>query len=316
MPAITSTAPGKIILFGEHAVVYHRPAIAVPVQSLRTRVVITADPLATPGTIHIEAPAINLNSDILDLVPEDHLVLTITNIMKEIGITYIPACNIRISSTIPVAAGLGSGAAASVALIRAFSTFLGKPFPDDLVNKLAFEIEKIHHGTPSGIDNTVITYNMPVYFQYGQPLQKFQIKLPFTILIADTGVPSKTAITVRKVRQGWEQSPEKFENIFDEIAEITNQGKHAIEIGNILALGKLMDQNQILLQAIGVSSAEIGILIDAAKQAGAIGAKLSGGGGGGNIIALVDEESAKNVGKALLEAGAKHVYQNQLRTSH
>lgn len=316
MPAITSTAPGKIILFGEHAVVYHRPAIAIPVNSLRTRVVITASPLATAGTIHIEAPTVGVDVDLQDLAPEDPLTLTIANVLAETGVSHTPACKIRISSTIPVAAGLGSGAAVSVALIRAFSTFLGKPLPDETVSQLAFGIEKIHHGTPSGIDNTVITYNMPVYFQLSQPIQKFQIKLPLTILIADTGVPSKTAITVGNVRQGWEQTPEKYEKIFDEIGNITNQGKHAIETGNIPVLGTLMDRNQILLQEIKVSSTKIEHLISSARQAGAFGAKLSGGGGGGNIISLVSEETLNDVYNALVAAGASHVYTNQLPASN
>jgi mevalonate kinase len=127
MPAFSASAPGKIILFGEHAVVYGRPAIAVPVSQVRARVSVSADPLDSPGLVHIQAPTIGLETTFNQL-PHDHpLAFAIQLTLNELGVNLAPACTVHVSSTIPLAGGLGSGAAVSVALIRAFSAFLGHP---------------------------------------------------------------------------------------------------------------------------------------------------------------------------------------------
>jgi mevalonate kinase len=314
VPAITATAPGKIILFGEHAVVYGRPAIAVPVNDVRTRVVITASPVSPGGQVRIQSPAIGLDTYLDDLTPDDPIWQVIEGVLQRLKAEHIPACTIRITSTIPVAAGLGSGAAASVALIRALTAFLGQPLPDEEVNTLAYEIEKIHHATPSGIDNTVITYAAPVYFVRGQPIQNFRVKVPFSLLIADTGVPGKTAKTVRAVRAGWESNPERANNIFDRIGDIARRGREAIENGQMGELGTLMNENQALLGELGVSSPELDRLIAAARSAGAQGAKLSGGGGGGNMIAYTsDETRLSTIQDALTMAGATRLIRTLVR---
>jgi len=307
MPAFTSAAPGKIILFGEHAVVYGRPAIAVPVAGVRARAMISADPRAAEGRVRIQAPDINLEAD-LDKLPGSHpLAAALRAVLSDLGLPRSPACHIRIKSTIPVASGLGSGAAVTVALIRAYSAFLGKPLPDEKVNALAFEIEKLHHGTPSGIDNTVITYAMPVYFQRkptGPIIETFNVPQPFQIVIGDTGVRSPTAVSVRDVNKGWQAETEYFERLFDQIGSITEDARKMIEAGQPSRLGALMDENQALLVQMGVSSPPLDRLIQAARFAGAFGAKLSGGGRGGNMIALVNGNIAEVVRQALKDAGA------------
>jgi mevalonate kinase len=108
--------------------------------------------------MHIQAPAIGLDASLNDLPPEHPVAAAVNGVLSTLGATRPPACSLRITSTIPVASGLGSGAAVSVAIIRALSAFLGHPLRDEQVSALAFEVEKLHHGTPSGIDNTVITY--------------------------------------------------------------------------------------------------------------------------------------------------------------
>ena len=307
MPAYTAAAPGKIILFGEHAVVYGRPAIAVPVAGVRARAMISADPRAAEGRVRIQAPDINLEAD-LDKLPGSHpLAAALRAVLSDLGLPRSPACHIRIKSTIPVASGLGSGAAVTVALIRAYSAFLGKPLPDEKVNALAFEIEKLHHGTPSGIDNTVITYAMPVYFQRkptGPIIETFNVPQPFQIVIGDTGVRSPTAVSVRDVNKGWQAETEYFERLFDQIGSITEDARKMIEAGQPSRLGALMDENQALLVQMGVSSPPLDRLIQAARFAGAFGAKLSGGGRGGNMIALVNDNIAEVVRQALKDAGA------------
>jgi mevalonate kinase len=307
MPAIFACAPGKAILFGEHAVVYERPAIAVPVTQVQAKATILADPLGLEGRVHVQSPEIQLDSDLADLPADDPIALAIQGVKQALSADHLPALRLKISSTIPVAAGLGSGAAVSVAILRALSAFLGHPLPDETVSALAFEIEKKHHGTPSGIDNTVITYTRPIYFVRGQPFEILQPAEAFTLVIADSGVRSPTRVAVGDVRQAWEADPYRYEALFDAIGQVAQQARRVITRGPVLALGPLMSENQRLLAQIGVSSAELDFLIETALQAGAAGAKLSGGGRGGNMIALATAENADKISTALSTAGAKRV---------
>jgi mevalonate kinase len=313
MPAFTATAPGKIILFGEHAVVYGQPAIAVPVEQVRARVIVEPEPRGKPGGVRIVAKDIRLDAWLEDLPPEQPLAFTIHLLLSELNIARCPACTVRISSTIPVASGLGSGAAVSVALLRAFSAFLGRPLPDEQISSFAYEVDKIHHGTPSGIDNTVITYAMPVYFVKGQPIQCFSVPQPFTLVIGDTGISSPTSLTVAEVRAAWQTDPELYEGYFSAIGRIVDQARRCIERGAIESLGLLMRENHALLQKIGVSCEALDGLVSVAERAGAWGAKLSGGGRGGNMIALVSAGQADVVSLALRESGAVQTIITQVR---
>jgi len=299
---VKSSAPGKIILFGEHAVVYNRPALAVPVTQVHVDVEVLDSPRAG---IFINAPGIDLYAE-LNSLPADHpIALVILKLFQHFEIFQPPDLEIDISSSIPVASGLGSGAAVSVALIRSLSSFLSQPLSDKEVNSLAFDVEKLHHGTPSGIDNTVITYNKPVYFIKGQPIETFKVGRLFTVVIGDTGVSALTKESVGDVRRSWLRDTAVFENYFDEIAQIALIARRSIEHGKPELLGELMDQNHALLQRMTVSSPELDKLVDTARKAGALGAKLSGGGRGGNMIALGEQDRAEFVANALISAGAK-----------
>ena len=300
---VKSSAPGKIILFGEHAVVYNRPALAVPVNQVQVDVeVLDSD----SAGIWIHAPIINLHAE-LSTLPADHAIgSVILNLFQSLKISSPPNIQIKISSTIPVASGLGSGAAVSVALIRSLSSFFFLQLTDDQINNMVFEIEKLYHGTPSGIDNTVITFNKPVYFIKGQPLETFKVGKPFTIVIGDTGIPAPTKESVGDVRKLWQKDSNKYEGIFNEIAQISLIARRSIESGKPELLGDLMDHNHSLLQQLTVSSPELDKLVLAARNAGALGAKLSGGGRGGNMIALVNQAEASQVAGSLIKAGAKN----------
>lgn len=304
MPAILASAPGKIILFGEHAVVYGRPAIAVSVSQVKAKASVMAEPRGPAGSVAIRAPDIGLDEMLADLPAENPLALAVRRTLRSLGVERPPAFSLRISSTIPLAAGLGSGAAVSVAVIRAVSVFLGHPLPDNIVSDLAYEVEMLHHGTPSGIDNTVIAYARPVYFTRGLPIEIFQAPVPFMIVIGDTGVASPTALAVGDVRQAWQANPAHYEPIFDAIGRIAQAARLAIEGGQPALLGPLMDENQALLCELGVSSPELDRLVAAARLAGALGAKLSGGGRGGNMIALAAPQEAESVAAGLKAAGA------------
>jgi mevalonate kinase len=298
----TASAPGKIILFGEHAVVYGRPALAVPVTQVQATATVTEN---SRGGVWIEAPNINLSSELANLAPDHPLAAVTSSVFSALGIVRPPALTVYIQSTIPVAAGLGSGAAVSVAILRALSAYLGASLPDERVNKLAFEAEKLYHGTPSGIDNTVVTYAKPVYFVKGRPIKTFRVGAAFTIVIGDTGISAPTKETVGAVQSLWKADPPHWEKIFDRVGEIVWDARQAIERGDGTELGTLMDANHALLQEMTVSSAELDQLINTAHKSGALGAKLSGGGRGGNMIALVSKEKAPALAEALLSAGAK-----------
>ena len=298
-----SSAPGKIILFGEHAVVYGRPALAIPVTQVHANVVVTDSDRAG---IWIDAPDVNLHAE-PNTLPSDHPIASVINNLFFLWrVSPFPNFEIKITSTIPVASGLGSGAAVTVALTRALASHLHISITDEEVNIFTYEIEKIHHGTPSGIDNTVVTYAQPVYFIKGQPIEIFKVGAPFTIVIADTGVSAPTKESVGDVRKLWEADQAKWNKVFAEVGDISFAARRVIEEGSINRLGVLMDENHVLLQQMTVSSPELDRLVEAARKAGALGAKLSGGGRGGNMIALVTPESAETVSSALRAAGAKN----------
>jgi mevalonate kinase len=304
MPAFAAKAPGKAILFGEHAVVYGRPAIAVPVQQVQAHASVTADVGAPRGRVWIEAPDIGLDCALDDLPSDSPFTLLAGALRRSLAIDHFPALRLHIHSTIPVAAGLGSGAAVSVASIRALAAFCGRSLPDAEVSALAYQVEQKYHGTPSGIDNTVIAYAQPVYFVRGQPFELLRVGRPFQLVIGDSGVASPTAAAVGGVRQRWQAGPARYEALFDRVAAIVSQARVHLEAGQVDALGPLLDADQAALQEMGVSSPKLERLAAAARAAGALGAKLSGGGLGGNMIALAPEGLEEQIAQALTAAGA------------
>ena len=313
MPVFSASVPGKIILFGEHAVVYGYPAIAVPVSEVRVKAIVSPRIGINSGEIMIHAPDVGIHSYLDDLAIGNPLVEIVHQIKKTLDIERFPSCNIDISSTIPVAAGLGSGAAVSAAIIRALSGFMGYPLPDESVSRIAFEIEKLHHGTPSGIDNTVVVYNKPVYFIKDQPIEHIDPSESITIVIGDTGIQCPTKETVGEVREKRNHNTETIDRIFSAIGSITKTARQSIEGGYPDRLGPLMDENHQLLKELGMSSQELDHLVAAAKGAGALGAKLSGGGKGGNIVALVKQSNAEKISTALTEAGAVKTFKTLIK---
>lgn len=315
MPAISSSAPGKIILFGEHAVVYHRPAIAVPVHHLQTKVYLTANPTAPSGQVKIHAPDIGLNATLAELPDQHPFSLLFKLIRQHFRITRIPAVHIKIKSDIPIASGLGSGTAVSVALIRGIAQFLAAEINDQDVSDIAYEVEKIYHGTPSGIDNTVISYEQPVYYVKGEKPVLVAVPRVMQFAIGISGVRSKTSKAVAQVRDFREREEEFVESLFDEIGEISFKARKVLEEGSLQELGSLMNSNHLLLERLGVSNKVLNTLVNAACASGALGAKLSGAGLGGNVIALVTQSTAAPVQQALLEAGAVFVYLTKLHAA-
>ena len=305
MPLGTGRAPGKVILFGEHAVVYGRPALAVPVSQVWAEAHVEA--LSSTNELTIWAQDLGEKIALSD-APADHpLASAVRLTLGCLGIVNPPAWQVCVHSTIPIASGLGSGAAVSAAIVRAVASAASQELPLRTVSDLVYEVDRLHHGTPSGVDNTVVAYEQPVYFVRGQPPQPFTIGRPFLLAIADSGIASPTRIAVGDVRRRWTESPERYEAVFDRIAAVVEAAHRAIAVGEAAALGPLMDVNHQLLVELGVSCEELDRLAAAARDAGAGGAKLSGGGRGGNLIALVTDRTAAPVESALRQAGALNV---------
>jgi mevalonate kinase len=300
MSEASATAPGKVILFGEHAVVYGQPALAVPVADVSARA--TIQPVLPGDGITIDAVTLGETFSLAER-PDSALSRMVTITLAYLGQALSDAA-ITVESTIPVAAGMGSGAAVSAAIGRALGQYFDTPLSDEELSKLVYEVEKLHHGTPSGIDNTVICHGKPVFFIRGTAPELLKVGADFHLIIADTGVPSATRTMVDGVRERHQSGAILYDHMFDAIGALVRDAREAIESGTITELGPLMNQNHALLHDIGVTSAELNQLVDAALSAGAGGAKMSGGGGGGNMIALVDPNKVDAVQSALAHAGA------------
>jgi mevalonate kinase len=305
-----ASAPGKVILLGEHAVVYGRPAIAVPVTEVQAAV--SVEDRVERG-VTVWAPDIGCTYDASRAPEDEPLCLTVRNTLAYLGLGVEDVrLRVTIRSSIPVASGLGSGAAVATAIIRGLSAHLVRPLDTATVSALAYRTEEIHHGTPSGIDNTVVAYERPVYFCRGGPsagpiMAAFEVARPFWLAIADTGIPSLTKVTVADVRAAWQRDPERYERLFDRIGAVADEARRAIEDGDVRSLGALMNANQRLLRQLALSAPELETLIDVALSEGAGGAKLSGGGRGGNVIAAIEPAHAERIRRAWLAVGAVNV---------
>ncbi len=305
---ITASAPAKSILLGEHAVVYGQPALAVPLTSLRARATAAANPtnisgLRIMGSGTDEVLPLEIDAEMVD----NALALTARLVLKHLGVVTPPNITIALQSDIPVASGLGSGAAVSTALARVLCAAVNRTIDNEALNAIIYEVEKVYHGTPSGIDNTVIVFEHPVYFVRGVPPQRFALHRAMTLLIGDTGLRASTRVAIDDVRALYMKDPKRIGEIFCAIGALVERGRAALATGDLAQLGELMDANHMLLRELQVSCPELDRLIEAARSAGALGAKLSGGGRGGNMIALVEHEAVEPVRSALLAAGAARV---------
>lgn len=291
------TAPGKIILFGEHAVVYGKPAIAIPVSGMR------ASAWSEPGEGKLTINALDLNEKIgLENKSSQFSVLAQALLAKTKQ--KEPNLTINLTSKLPQSSGMGSSAATSTAVCKALSNYLGVDLEHNQISELVFDAEKIVHGTPSGIDNTVVAYESPVYFIKGKGPLTFDPGSTFHLIIGDTGIEASTRETVENVRQQWEKEPNLMNGYFDEIANVTKDGKKAIEKGNKEAVGELMNKNHELLNEIGVGHPILERLVGLTLDTGALGAKLTGGGGGGNMVALANNaEEQAEICEKITEAG-------------
>ncbi|HEX6288672.1 MAG TPA: mevalonate kinase [Herpetosiphonaceae bacterium] len=309
----TASAPGKVILCGEHAVVYGYPAIALPLPDVRAHATVEDAPRG--AGITLDTPDVSESWRLDEAQP--HPLATLVRLTFEtLGIVTPLDLHITLRSTIPIARGMGSGAALGAALVKALAAHLGARLDPGTLSRLVYESERFYHGTPSGIDNTVVSYEQAIWFVRGQQgagqaalptIEPIRIGAPFALVIGDTGVYAPTHITVGGVRERWQGAPERYNALFGEIGQVVTAIRGKLADGDLVALGGALNRNQELLQALGVSVPALETLIDAALAAGALGAKLSGGGGGGIMLALAEVAQRETVARALLKAGAAHV---------
>ena len=267
-------AAGKVILLGEHGVVYGRHALAVPLADA-VRVTLS------------ESPA--LSHDL-----PDHYV---ARLLEALGVDDT-GWRIDVDCRLPLGKGLGSSAAIAVATARAFNDRLGLGLNNARINAIAFESEKLAHGTPSGIDNTLATYARPMLFRNDGTLwydELDPVEAP-PLVIAWGDEVGRTSDMVAAVRERYQRTHAHFEALFDEMDTLSTEGAGLLSSADWAGLGALMDICQGLLNAIGVSTPQLERMIALARQSGAAGAKLTGAGGGGSIVALcpgtVDDVSA------------------------
>nr|WP_277347539.1 mevalonate kinase [Wenzhouxiangella sp. XN79A] len=293
---------GKIILLGEHAVVYGRHAVAAPVP-----LAIQAHVEKARDGVQMMIPRWGVEQRLHTRAEKQHSFDKSMNLILESLGLQDQAMRIEIVPKVPRAMGLGGSAALAVATIRGLDRCFELGLDDEQVNQLAFECEKIAHGTPSGIDNTLSTYGRAILFRAGdEPLRReIAIPEPVDLVIGISGIESLTAATVARVRKARDAHPALYEGIFDQIDALVLRGVDALANHELETLGELMNVCQGLLNAMQVSSWELEEMIQIARREGALGAKLTGGGGGGSIIALCpsDGETPARIETALKNAG-------------
>ncbi|MDO4432755.1 MAG: mevalonate kinase [Aerococcaceae bacterium] len=294
------TAHGKIILMGEHAVVYDFPAIAMPFDAVQSHVHIT--PYEQSET-YLSCPYYN---GLLNEAP-----VAFNNLKQAYQLTLESlkiqpqSMHIRIDSSIPLERGMGSSAAVSVALVRAIAHFYQKTLSDAQLRFIVNQAEVIAHATTSGIDTLMTSSAQPVIYRKSQPPKTFNLALDAFLVVADSGQTGQTKLAVQKVAQLKEARPLFANQVLSDIGSFVQKAYHAIQQQNVVELGRLMTYNHYYLNQLGVSTPELDQIVSAAWRSGALGAKLTGGGLGGCAIALAStEEEARYIANAMQEAGA------------
>lgn len=291
---------GKVILFGEHFVVYGLEGIAASVEMNticeydEKSEGITANDLVT-GEI------ITIGKD-----KEKRLDKVVESILKDTGIKE-KNFRLKLTTNMSLKGGMGSSAALGVAIARCLEEKFSLRLSDERINEIAYNVEKLFHGNPSGIDNTVSTFGGLISFKRREgknEIEKLPLEKPIEVVIADTGIFHDTQEIVEMVRNNKKKEPNKYGEIFREYSELVKEGRKALEEKKWETIGELMNKNHELLKEMGVSCKELDLLVKTALKNGALGAKLTGAGVGGNIIALTPgEELQEKVAKACKDLG-------------
>lgn len=277
----SATAAGKVILLGEHAVVYGRHALAIPIPDA-----VSATVRPASGGSEIAVKEWRLKSAV-DARSTDGVSGAINRILQELDAVG-SSFSIDVSSRLPRGMGLGSSAAIAVAITRAIARSLGRDIDEQRVNDIGYACETLAHGTPSGVDNTLSCFGKPMLFKNDGAF-KFETlevadELPLVIGFSHQAGP--THEQVAGVRSRYDVDTARYESLFDQIDDLSRDGALALTAGRFDELGRLMNLCHGLLNAIQVSTPDLENIIAIARENGAVGAKLTGAGGGGSIVAL------------------------------
>lgn len=292
---------GKVILFGEHFVVYGLPAIASGIDKT-----VKASVEENREGIIFDDRVFNKREISFENESDHPLSKIFAGTFGFFGVNDI---KITIEGDIVPKAGMGYSAALAVAVIRALDGFTKKGLTEEEINKLAYECEKFSHGTPSGIDNTCATYGKLIWFEKNMEggentIEKLPMKGKLLIVMGNTLKKGDTKKLVSGVRERKENEPEKFKKIFEDAENLVKEARERLREGNIEEIGKIMDNNHNLLQKIGVSSPELDELCKISRDNGALGSKATGAGGGGFMIALAKDEATRDrIAEAFESAG-------------
>lgn len=286
---VKTSAPGKLMLFGEHAVVYGYPSIVTAVSS---RLYVEIDKIKSG--FKIESPQ----------VKDVRFVEETIRVFKE-KYPFNFGLSIKTKSDFSSQYGFGSSSAVTVALLYGLSKLINFNLSKKDLFDLGYQINLNVQGVGSGFDIAAATFGKVLYFLRGGKVVEELKTESIPLVIAYSGIKADTPKIVKALREKVITNKSFYFSIFNQIGKIVEKARIFLEEKNWTKIGKLMIENHRLLKQLGVSTDKIDRLCQKAIEAGAFGAKLSGAGGGDCVIAVVKEEKKDNVKKALIEAGGK-----------
>lgn len=295
-------ATGKIILIGEHSVVYGKKAIAFPFAGVGIHTTVQKKP-----TIHIQSKYFSGTLDEMKQIASMHnLVLLIEVLQKDLA---LPNFNLSIQSSIPSERGMGSSAAVAVSIVRAIFDWQNLALDNKTLLKYVDYSEQIAHDNPSGIDAAATSGTQPILFEKGHPFEAFPLNVDAYLLVADTGIKGQTRQAVKDVATLVNQKGQSVQAIIDQLGDLTLEAKTAIIQNQAKRLGQIMTASHHLLQKLTVSNQTLDEAVEIALDNHALGAKLTGGGRGGCLIVLAkDLQNAKQIQEKLISYGMKRTW--------
>jgi mevalonate kinase len=296
MTSTLASAPAKIILFGEHFVVYNQPIILASINK-RMKIECKIEEEKNK-TLTIETNHFGKKTYPLSIIEKNNQYIVndffypVIYILRKILPHYAEpyGITIKIHSEIPYGVGLGSSAALSVAGVAAILGLYKNVKKKNEILDIAIETERIIHKNSSGADCIVSTYGGLLYYKRNTNMRSLNVSKELSFIIINTRLKHSTGQLVSIVKRFRENNLCEFHNLSNNVSGICERAIKALEEGNFLNIGKLMNENQIILERIGVSTTEINNIINDSLQYGAIGSKLTGAGGGGCVLALIHNQ--------------------------